>query len=731
MFMTFQRHFHAGRPLLFAVALLTSSVACTDTPEKHVERGDKYRAEGKQREAIIEYLNAIKLDADNRPATLRLGPMLFDAGQVGPAFRYLQKGVEFEPDNVDLRVRLATIYYYGGGSEQAREEASAVLEREPKNLDALTIFANTASTDGEVDGAITRLENARADNENKAKYQLALGVLYLRKQDTKTAETYFQEAARREPDSPEAHLALGTFYLASRQPAIAKEEFDKAAKVAPARSMAQIRVVDLYRAMGQPDEGDRHLDEIVKEAPDFFPAWRRIAQYAYADKNYDRAQEALGHLLEANAKDPDALRMMGEVQLARGETEAAQKNFREAITALQDIVNRRPDVAALHFQLAQLHVRVGETTQARNQLQTVVQLAPNSPSAIMMLAELNINDGDPKSAVAPLEDLVERQPSAVAYQLLGRAYYQDKNFSKASEANAKFVELAPTDPRAQQSLGSSLAAENKVQEAVPHLEEALRLDPKYLDPLALLAALDARQQRLGAAVARVQRQIATIAPSGPHQLLLGQLYAASNQLDNAETAYRKATEIDPELETAYGALVGLLVRSGRAKEAHGELTKVLEKNPKNAPVMVLKGMLEQQLGSVDDAQKTYEQVLQLNPRSAVAANNLAYIYQEQGNLEEALRLAELAREQAPNNADIADTLGWILYKRGTYERALGLLKEAAAKKPDNPDILFHLGFAHNKLGQFTDMAQVFKQAISLAPKAEMASEAQALLSEVH
>jgi tetratricopeptide (TPR) repeat protein len=733
MFMTLRGRFHPGRPLLFAVALLTftSSVACTDTPEKHIERGDKYRAEGKQREAIIEYLNAIKLDADNRPATLRLGPMLFDAGQVGPAFRYLQKGVEFEPDNVELRVRLATIYYYGGGTEQAREEASAVLDRDAKNLDALTIFANTASTEGEIDGAITRLENARAENEAKAKYHLAMGVLYLRKQDSKTAETYFQEAAKREPDSPEAHLALGTFYLATRQPATAKEEFDKAAQVAPARSMAQIRVVDLYRAMGQPDEGDRHLDEIVKEAPDFFPAWRRIAQYAFADKNFDRCQEALTHILEANAKDPDSLRMMGEVHLAKGETEEAQKNFREAITVLQDVVNRRPDVASLHFQLAQLHVRVGETTQARNQLQTVVQLAPNSPSAIMMLAELNINSGDPKSAQAPLTDLIKRQPSAVAYDLLGRAYYQDKDFARASAAFAKFAELAPREPRAHQSLGSSLAAENKIQEAVPHLEEALRLDPKYLEPLAVLAAIDARQQKLGAALARVERQIAMIEPSARHQVLLGQLYSASNQLDNAEKAFRKATEIDPEMSIAYGALTGLLVRSGRANDALVDLDKGLAQNPKNVPVLVLKGMLQQQQGSVDDAQKTYEQVLQINAKSAVAANNLAYIYQEQGNLEEALRLAEVAREQAPDNPDIADTLGWILYKRGTYDRALGLLKESAAKKPDNADILFHLGFTHNKLGQFTETAQVLKQAIGLAPKNAMASEAQAILAELH
>jgi tetratricopeptide (TPR) repeat protein len=717
--------------LALAIALVASS-ACSKEAKiaRYLERGDQYLKEGKSREAIIEFLNVIQLDERNPEATARLARTLFDTGQFGPAFQYLQRAVEFNPDDLEARVRLATLHAFSGRLEEAREEAGFALDKDPKNLDALAIFAGAASTEGEVDGAMRRLESVRSDHAGKAKFHLTMGSLQLRKRDVAGAENSFQEAARVEPDSADAHLALGTFYLAKREPARAKEEFDVAAEKAPVRSGTQIRVVDFYRLLGQPDEGDRRLDELVKEAPDFYPAWRRIALYAFTDKNYDRAQEALNHLLEASDKDPETIRMIAEVHLAKGETEEAQKRFREAIAIFQDHARRRPEQPSIHFRLAQLHVRVGEVEQAKSRLQTVVELAPNSPSAVLLLSELQINNREAAKAVGPLEDLTKRQPSALGFELLGKAYLQEQKFPQATAAFTRFSELAPSEPRARFQLGTSLANEGKLREGVRELEKALEMNPSYVEPLALLASIDARQQRLGAALSRVQDQMAKIDATGQHQFLLGQLYAASNQMDYAEVAYRKAVELDPNLNAAYAQLAQIYVRTNRIDEALAEMEKGLQHNPKNVPVMMMKGMLQHQKGAIADAQVTYEGLLGINPNFAPAANNLAYILQEKGDLERALELAELARKEAPDNPDIADTLGWILYQRGALDRALGLLKEAAAGRPQNAEILYHLGLAHHKLGQFEDTARVLKQAIALAPNSPLAAQGQTILDEL-
>ena len=721
----------AAIAILIALLSISTSACSTESKiQRHMERGDAYLEEGKHQEAIIEFLNVIQLDPDHREATARLGVALFDTGQFGPSFAYLQRAVEFDSENADVRVKLGTIYLLRGMREEAREEAGAVLDRDATNLDALTVYADTASSTGELDGAIRRLENARTEHEARAKFHLALGSLHFRKGDVDTAENHFQEAARREPDSPSAHLALGTFYLAKRDLDNAEAEFNKAAEAAPVRSATQIRVVDFYRLLGDTKEANRRLDALVLDAPDFVPAWNRIATYAFADNDFERCEEALNHLLESNPRDPETLRMLGEVYRERGDFEAAEAKFRETITVLQDYVRRRPDLASAHFRLAQMHTRVGEIAQAMNALDTVIELAPNSPQASLMLAELQIRTGQAGRAVPVLQSVLQRQKTALGFKLLGMAYAADQDYARATPAYEAYVQLAPEDPEASFRLGTSLLGQQQTEPALASFEKALELNPSYVEPLAAIATVKAQNEQLGSALKRVQAQMASIEPSGQHHYLLGQLYLTSNQTDIAEEEYKKAVALAPNLNAGYAQLAGIYVRSGRQQVAIEEMDRALEHNPDNQPVIMLKGMLEHQVGEVDAARSTYERLLALNARFGPAANNLAYIYQQDGRIDEALDWAEVARTENPDNPDIADTLGWILYERGTYDRALSLLREAAAGRPENTEIIYHLGFAHHKVGEFQETIDVLTRALAMDPDFTMANEAATVLDEL-
>ena len=211
-----------GWALLLVVVLLVVA-GCSRSPEaqkaRHLERGDKYAAQEQYREAILEYRNVLRFDPANERAIRQLGVSYYQLGELAQAFRYLLKAEELAPDAPDVRLKLGTIYLLGGKADEARREVTFVLEKEPKNLDGLALLASMAATPEEVDAAIRRLETAQADLGDRAKLHLALGVLYLRKQDVARAERAFQEAVAKEPKSVEAHLALGNFYLGKRDAA--------------------------------------------------------------------------------------------------------------------------------------------------------------------------------------------------------------------------------------------------------------------------------------------------------------------------------------------------------------------------------------------------------------------------------------------------------------------------------------------------------------------------------
>src|SRR5215510_195603 len=278
------RHLRAGA-ILLAVGLLVVA-GCSRSPEaqkaRYLERGDKYAAREQYREAILEYRNVLRLDPANARATRQLGLLHNQLGDFAQAFRFLLKAQELTPDDREVRLKLGRIYLLGGKPDEARQEAAAVLTKEPHNVDALALLADTSTTPEQVDATIKRIDEALATVGDRAKPHLALGTLYLRRQDQARAERAFQEAVAREPKSVEAHSLLGSLYLVKRDSAQAEREFKTAADLAPIGSPARLTLVNFYLSAQKPDEAKRLLAEMTQKAPDFLPAWRRLAQIGRA-----------------------------------------------------------------------------------------------------------------------------------------------------------------------------------------------------------------------------------------------------------------------------------------------------------------------------------------------------------------------------------------------------------------------------------------------------------------
>ena len=82
----------------------------------------------------------------------------------------------------------------------------------------------------------------------------------------------------------------------------------------------------------------------------------------------------------------------------------------------------------------------------------------------------------------------------------------------------------------------------------------------------------------------------------------------------------------------------------------------------------------------------------------------------------------------PNQHEIDDTLGWIYYKKGLTTLAIGSFQASVEKDAKNPLYHYHLGLAYAKNGEKDKARDSLKQALSLNPKFEGASEAQKTLA---
>src|SRR3989454_5843068 len=249
---------HAAKACILLLVGVTLMAGCARSPEakkaRHLERGDKYFSKAQYREALIEYANVLQLDQANARAIRQLALAHYQLGQVGQAFPYLVKAQELDPGDADIRLKLGSIYLVARQPATARQQVTGILAKDPKNLEALLLWAGAAITPQEVDAAIRRLDESQADHGDKARLHIALAALYVRKLETAKAERALQEAVAKEPKSLEAHTALGEFYIGKRDVTQAEREYRAAAELAPVASPARLRLAEFYLSFQKPEK---------------------------------------------------------------------------------------------------------------------------------------------------------------------------------------------------------------------------------------------------------------------------------------------------------------------------------------------------------------------------------------------------------------------------------------------------------------------------------------------
>jgi Flp pilus assembly protein TadD len=692
MFRTFRRR--AGIAVLGGGLL---AVGCARSPEaevaRHLARGDSFAASAQYQEAVIEYRNVLRVDQANARALRQLGLAHYQLGEFAEAYPYLLKVRDFRPGDVEVRLDLGTMELGAGKTEEARRDVGEVLTREPMNLRGLTLLAALASTPDEVNEAITRLEAARTALGGRVEIELALGPLFLRKQDVPRAGRAFARAAELDPKSVEAHSALGNFFVGTRNIAHAEREFEAAADLAPIGSPVRMKLADFYIYQGKPAEAKRVLTEVTRPAPEYLPAWRRLAELALDERRYDESLKIARTILEKNPSDVDGHVVMGRLRLAKRESAEAAQEFREALR-----VDPRDGRARLDLGRALL--QSGNVQQAMAEFRAAVASAPDLAEATIALARINLQMGAASSATEDLERLVARDPRQVeARALLGSAYLANREPAKATEEFRRLEAMSPKDPRGPYLVGVGLRAQGRAAEAKAEFETALAMAPNYVEPLAQLVGMELAKQRADVALGLAVKQAGLAPKSGGVQQLVGVVQLARHDDAAAEAAFLKAIELEPTLFSAYMELGAIYRKSGRYQDALARLSEGLQVSPRNASLLMLLGVTSEAMGDIPRARKAYDDLLAVNPRFAPAANNLAWLLSEQGDDKgRALALAETAREEAPDEPRVADTLGWILYTRGAYQRAVGLLRESAAKLPGDPVIQYHFGLAAAKVG---------------------------------
>src|SRR5262249_46974068 len=152
--------------------------------------------------------------------------------------------------------------------------------------------------------------------------------------------------------------------------------------------------------------------------------------------------------------------------------------------------------------------------------------------------------------------------------------------------------------------------------------------------------------------------------------------------------YRKATELQPDNETATFELAELLGRVKRFSEAVGYWEKAYQRRPRDARVLLGLGYCRRNLSDTKEAVVLLRRLLELHPNTAPGWAELGQAHFEEGRPVEAEDCLRRALRLAPHDRGAAYTLALCLQqqegKQDEAKKWLGRWKEleAAAQRKD-------------------------------------------------
>lgn len=212
------------------------------------------------------------------------------------------------------------------------------------------------------------------------------------------------------------------------------------------------------------------------------------------------------------------------------------------------------------------------------------------------------------------------------------------------------VETPPDVSQHVMRQANSLDALGRSQEALALYGEVLRRDPDNAVALANRCDTLRKLRRNDEACRDGERAIKLTPDSAVAWLNLGNAYDDAGRADEAKRCYGNAEALEPGIagRLAYERAV-VLDREERSVEAEAAYCRALELNPDNAMALSNLGQLLRERGERGEALSHFDEALRLNPDLEEAHFNKGCMLYEDGKFAEALGCFQQAVRVAPND----------------------------------------------------------------------------------
>ena len=372
---------------------------------------------------------------------------------------------------------------------------------------------------GDLDKAQSEFERAAQDPTTAVGAHLGLAEIAHRKDDTARTEAELRAALAADPKSADAQTAWGLFLVAQKRDQEAASAFQNAINLMPQAIPPRMALAELQLThLNQPGKAAELYRSVIAQQPKMASAHVGLGA---ALGQLNQPDAAIAEFTEAQQDaplDPQPSYLLGQMQAGRGNTEQAITQFNRALRI-------QPNFMPAHVAKADILLAKGEYDAAIAEYQIALTQDPNLVPVLVNLGIAQIHDHQTNDAIASFQRALKlnpKQPDALnnlAWISAEHGDHLDEALSWAEQA----VSLAPKDASFVDTLGWVYRARGQLPDAKVQFTRSLALQPD--------------------------------AETAYH---LGLVESQLGDRAGAETAFRRALEIDANYAPASTALDALL-----------------------------------------------------------------------------------------------------------------------------------------------------------------------------
>ncbi len=605
------------------------------------------------------------------------------------------------------------------GALQAVDEARAI---DPKAAEVWAAEVPIRLRMRQVKEAMAAVDKAMSLAPNSAEVWYQKGAIQHLIGQAAPAIAAYEQALKLDPDHVEALIAHAGLMMDQKRDKELARDLDRLATAAPDEPRAAyLRALRLERA-GKGEEARVALKDVTAlldpVPPDFIryrpqllllnglahfglnerekakqylerfqkaqgttPVSKLLAQTYISENSPDRAIEVLEPYLKAQPADGEAMILLGNALMAKGQ------NARAA-SVMQGALQTR-DSPQFRTVLGLSLLRSGQSGSAIKELETALKGDPTQTQAAVSLVSLYLRSEETAKALEIAENLVKQQPqNALFFNLVGTARAQAGNAAGARTAFEQAVALNANFLPAKLNLARLEIATKAYDDAEARLAAILKVDDKNAEALFEMGSLSERRGRL----AEAQRWLEKANDlSGPKEvrwsLALSDFHLRHRNLEAALDAARRASAKAPEDLNVTLALARAQLANADLTGAKSSLTAATRLADYNPTMQVIIAELQMAANNPGGATYSLEKALSTRPDYLPALALLAEVEMRQGDGARAEKRIKDILSRAPKRAVGYTLQGDLASTRGQTQAAVDSYRRAYEAEPSTDTVL--------------------------------------------